>query len=177
MGTELIIAPERYGYMRLHQYLNMLVKTASADWLMWFNDDMRMLTIGWDDIITSHRHAVICPSANHLHSANIAPAWPRCWSDAVGYGSPTAHLDTYWQRVGESIGRHDRVPVEIMHDRADVTGNHDDQTYAEGRKLIGTEGMVPGFNEDEFYRRVAADAAIIREFAGIPEEGEDENPA
>lgn len=161
--VELWVAPERYGYTQLHKYLNALAEQATGEWLMWFNDDMRMLTRGWDSIITSHRPAVIWPRANHVHHANIAPAWPRAWSNATGRASPTSHMDTYWQRVGEALGRHDQVDVEIFHDRADVTGGHDDQTYAEGRKLLGSEGMIPGWDESEFQQQVTRDVAIIRD--------------
>lgn len=160
--ARLWIAPERYGYTSLHKYINALSVTAHGTWLMWFNDDMRMLTRNWDEVIREHRPAVIWPGANHVHHANIAPAWPRAWSDALGYASPSSHMDTYWQRVGEALDRHDRVPVEIFHDRADVTGGHADQTYEEGRKLLGSEGMVPDFDSGSFHRQVAVDAEIIR---------------
>jgi hypothetical protein len=161
-SAHLWVAPERYGYNNLHLYLNALAKQATGEWLMWFNDDMRMLTPGWDRVIREHRPAVIWPHANHVHHANIAPAWPKAWSDATGCASPSSHMDTYWQRVGEALGRHDPVDIEIMHDRADVTGNHDDQTYAEGRKMLGAEGMVPGFDGAAFHQQVAMDADVIR---------------
>jgi hypothetical protein len=160
---ELWMAPERYGYNQLHKYLNPLAKRAEGDWLMWWNDDMRMLTGGWDEIIRQNRPAVIWPHANHVPHTNIAPAWPRAWSDKLGYASPSSHMDTYWHYVGDRLGRHDRVPIEIKHDRADVTGNHDDQTYAEGRKLLGSEGMVPGFDLREFTAWVDNDVARLRE--------------
>lgn len=160
---ELWVAPERWGYTQLHKYLNALAEKASGTWLMWWNDDMRMLTAGWDDVIRGNRPAVIWPYANHVSHANIAPAWPRAWSLHLGYASPTSHMDTYWQRVGEQLGRHDRVPVEIMHDRADVTGNHRDQTYAEGRELLGPEGMVPEFDGTAFHECVNADASRLRD--------------
>jgi hypothetical protein len=155
-------APERYGYTGLHLYLNQLAKMAAGTWCLWFNDDMRMLTPGWDLIVRASRPAVLWPSANHCHHANIVPAWPRAWSDAMGRVSPTTHMDTYLQYLGEALGRHDRVPVEVLHDRADVTGGHDDATYAEGRKLLGSEGMVPGFDGASVRASVEADAAIIR---------------
>jgi len=153
------VAPERYGYTGLHRYLNALASRAAGEWILWWNDDMRMVTPGWDKIIRSNRPAVLWPHANHVHHANIAPAWPKAWSDAMGHVSPTTHMDTYLQRLGEALGRHDPVAVEITHDRADVTGNHDDQTYAEGRKLLGPEGMV---DEVFPYDQVARDAAVIR---------------
>jgi hypothetical protein len=30
-----------------------------------------------------------------------------------------------------------KVPIDIFHDRADITGGHDDQTFKEGRALMG----------------------------------------
>lgn len=155
-------APERWGYNRLHDYLNQLAKMASAPWCQWFNDDMRMQTRGWDTVVRGHRPAVLWPHANHVHHANIVPAWPRAWSDAMGHVSPTTHMDTYLQYLGDALGRHDKVPVEVLHDRADVTGGHDDATYAQGRKLLGSEGMAPGYDYSAVREQVAADAEVIR---------------
>lgn len=162
--ASLWVAPERYGYTRLHVYLNELAKQASGTWLMWFNDDMRMVTPGWDDVIRNHnRQAVLWPHANHVHHANIAPIWPKAWADRLGYASPTTHMDTYLQRLGEAVGRHDPVPIQITHNRPDVTGEPADTTYTEGREKLGAEGMVPGWDEYSFHHTVAMDAAIIRE--------------
>lgn len=162
-SVRLWTAPERYGYYRLHDYLNPLAKMAKGAWCLWWNDDMRMITHGWDTVIRASRPAILWPKANHVHHANIVPAWPRAWSDAMGHVSPTTHMDTYLQYLGEALGRHDRIPVEVLHDRADVTGNHDDATYAEGRKLLGPEGMAPGFDGAAVRAQVEADAAVIRQ--------------
>ncbi len=161
-ASSLWVAPERYGYLGLHHYLNALAKRARGEWLMWFNDDMKMLTENWDDVVRIHRPAVLWPRANHVHHANIAPIWPRSWSDAIGHASPTTHMDTYLQRIGEAIGRHDAVTIDIFHDRADITGNNADQTYADGRKKLGAEGMSPDWDESWFQHQVAKDAAIVR---------------
>lgn len=160
--ARLWVAPERYGYNRLHDYLNPLARMAAGTWCAWWNDDMRMLTAAWDQVITGHRPAILWPQANHVAHANIAPVWPRAWSDALGRVTPTSHMDTYLQWLGETLGRHDRIPVDIVHDRADVTGGHDDQTYAEGRRLLGSEGMVPGFDTAAIRALIEADATVIR---------------
>lgn len=161
-GVRVWTAPERYGYTGLHHYLNALAKQAEGEWLMWFNDDMRMRTGGWDVIVRAEDPAILWPSANHVHHANIAPVWPRAWSDALGHVSPVTHMDTYLQYLGEALGRHVKIPVQILHDRADVTGGHDDLTYAEGRKLLGSEGMAPEFDAVAVRGQVEADAAVIR---------------
>ena len=145
-GARLWTAPERYGYQGLHLYLNQLAKMAAGRWLMWWNDDMRMQTQGWDTIIRQSPQGVLWPAANHVQHANIVPIWPKAWSDAAGMVTPTMHMDTWLQYVAEALGLHHPVPVEVVHDRADVTGGHDDQTYAEGRKPMGPEGMSPDFH-------------------------------
>jgi hypothetical protein len=165
-GARLWVAPERFGYQRLHDYLNPLAKEARGTWCFWLNDDMVLLTDGWDEIVRRNRPAILWPHANHVHHANIAPIWPRAWSEALGHVTPTTHMDTYLQYLGEALGRHDKIPVEIIHDRADVTGGHDDQTYAEGRKLLGSEGMVPGFDGAAVRAQVEADAQVIRRLLG-----------
>jgi hypothetical protein len=138
-------APERYGYQGLHLYLNQLAKMARGRWLMWWNDDMRMQTLGWDTIIRQAPQGVLWPYANHVEHANIVPIWPKAWSDAAGMVTPTMHMDTWLQYAAEALGLHHRIPVHVVHDRADVTGGHDDQTYAEGRGPMGSEGMSGDF--------------------------------
>ena len=101
---------------------------------------------GWDPVVRQHRQhrpAALWPRADHVHHANIAPIWPKEWADAPGYASPASHMDTYLQWLGEGLGRHDKVPIEIVHDRPGVTGSHDDQTYAEGRQPL-RERRPPG---------------------------------
>jgi hypothetical protein len=144
-GCWLWVAPERYGYQGLHLYLNQLATMARGRWLMWWNDDMRMQTRGWDTIIRQSPQGVLWPYANHVQHANIVPIWPRAWSDAAGMVTPTMHMDTWLQYAADQLGCHRRIPVHVLHDRADVTGGHDDETYAEGRKLMGPEGMSPDF--------------------------------
>src|SRR5690606_8725158 len=44
-------APERFGYARLHEYVNALAHQAGGDWMLLWNDDARMRTRGWDSRI------------------------------------------------------------------------------------------------------------------------------
>ncbi len=168
-ALQLWTAPERYGYTRLHEYLNRLAEFAAGDWMMWFSDDARMLTADWDRIILAQRPAVLWPYHNHLAAGNIFPAWPRAWSEAMGYVSPTAHMDVYMEWIGDALGRHDRIPVHVLHDRVDLTGNHNDATYAEGRKLLGSEGKVPGFDEPALRTQLAGNLTLIRNLIDVQE--------
>jgi hypothetical protein len=124
-------APERYGYPRLHEYVNQLAARADGEWLMLWNDDARMLTEGWDALVEAEPDGVLWPHSNDIPTCNTFPIWPRAWTDHLGHVSLSPHCDSWIQYLGQTIGRHERVDVEILHDRADLTGGHDDQTRAE----------------------------------------------
>ena len=153
------VAGERYGYTRLHEYYNHLAEMAAGDWLLVYNDDARMLTPGWDTIITNAPPGVLKMQANHNGGGNLFPAFPAAWAKALGCVSPFPHPDVWLLKVAEILGCHYQIPVEVLHDRADVTGGHDDQTYAEGRKLLGEYGMCAPFPHDE----AAGAAEVIRQ--------------
>lgn len=151
-------APERYGYPRLHEYVNRLAEQADGDWLMLWNDDARMLTAGWDTIVSELPPGVLWPRSNDIPTCNTFPIWPRTWTDHLGHVSLSPHCDSWIQFLGQAIGRHERIDVEILHDRADLTGGHDDQTRAES--LAGYRTADYGSPAMEAAR--AADVASLR---------------
>lgn len=124
-------APSRYGYHQLHRYINALAIQASGDWLMLWNDDARIRTTGWDSIIHQQNPGVLWPHSNDVPGCNTFPIWPRAWTAALGHVSLSPHCDSWIQHLGETLGQQQRIPVGILHDRADLTGGHDDQTRAE----------------------------------------------
>jgi hypothetical protein len=161
------VAPVRYGYEHLHVYWNALAKMAHGDWLLLWNDDCRMLTGGWDDLVAAERPGVLWPYTNHrLDLGNPFPAWPASWSRLLGYVSPVMHPDTYLQGLGHALGCSRRVRVEVEHRRPDLTGAAPDATFLEGRARLGADGMVPGWDRDAVGAMAAADARTIRE-AGL----------
>jgi len=124
-------APERYGYPRLHEYVNQLARQADGEWLMLWNDDAHMLTDSWDVLVEAEPDGVLWPHSNDIPTCNTFPIWPRAWTDHLRHVSLSPHCDSWIQYLGQTIGRHERVDVDILHDRADLTGGHDDQTRAE----------------------------------------------
>lgn len=124
-------APERYGYPRLHEYVNRLAERADGDWLMLWNDDARILTPGWDAIVAVQQPGVLWPHSNDIATCNTFPIWPRTWTDRLGHVSLSPHCDSWIQYLGQALDRHERVDIEILHDRADLTGGHNDATRAE----------------------------------------------
>ena len=156
-------APERYGYPQLHRYVNALAGQADGDWLMLWNDDARILTPGWDQAIAAAPQAVLWPHSNDIPTCNTFPIWPRTWADRLGHVSLSPHCDSWIQFLGQTLGLHERVAVDILHDRADLTGGHDDQTRAES--LAGYRTADYGSPAMEAAR--AADAATLRTLLDI----------
>lgn len=156
-------APERYGYPRLHEYVNRLAEQADGDWLMLWNDDARILTAGWDTIVCGQQPGVLWPYSNDIPTCNTFPIWPRAWTDHLGHVSLSPHCDSWIQFLGQTLHRHERVAVEILHDRADLTGGHDDATRAES--LAGYRTADYGSPAMEAAR--AADVSALRAFLSI----------
>lgn len=156
--------PERYGYAQLHRYYNRLAGLARGRWLFVWNDDCLMCTRGWDAIVARQPDALLTTRANHGGpGGNFFPLWPRAWAQTVGQLAPTPNVDVWLQDVARNAGcPQRRVPVEVFHDRRDVTGGHDDQTYAEGRALMGVYANHPGYASPENLAALAAAAATVR---------------
>lgn len=169
-GVLVWTAPERYGYEGLYRYYNQLAGLATGHWLMLWNDDARMVTQGWDDIIRAQRRwGVLASRANHCGEANLFPVFPRWWTQATGHIALSPNVDVWIQEVGAMLGACDRIPVEVFHDRFDVTGNHDDQTYREGRaaqKYLNFNH--PDHDTPDGRGRRVADAMLISRRSPVP---------
>lgn len=129
--TDTIVSGPRLGYARMHEMVNALAKEASGDWLLLWNDDAVMLTHRWVIDVERHRQAVLNTRTNHGAGLVPFPLVPKSWVDALGHFSLNRHCDSWWQEIGVRLGRLDDIDVEVFHDRADLTGNNDDATFAE----------------------------------------------
>lgn len=154
------VAPERYGYFGLHHYVNHLAGVARGDWLMLWNDDALMKTEGWDDIIRSQSPSVLWLKANHDQGGNLFPAWPRSWSRRLGHVSLSPNIDVWVSEVGRRAGAEHQVPVEVFHDRPDITGSDEDETFREGRAKMG-QWNDPGYDSQESRAVRARDVKVI----------------
>jgi len=160
--VRLTVTPGRYGYRRIHDYYNELAAAASGDWLLIWNDDALMRTPGWDRVIAAQEPAVLWPLANHHRELCLFPAWPRSWTAATGHVSLCFNADTWMQEVGKQLGCLRKIPVEIFHDRDNVTGSgrFADRTAAEGTLLSDQTCSV--FRSAEMTAARQRDAEIIR---------------
>ena len=70
-------APQRYGYQRLHEYYNALAARAQGNWLFIWNDDARLVSEGWDEVIEAQAPAFLLPGHDGPPHCNPFPVWPR----------------------------------------------------------------------------------------------------
>ena len=119
------------GYTRLNEYVNSLALASDADWLMFWNDDAMMDTSGWDKQIADHTGEFKCLSVHthNDHPYSIFPIVPREWLDCLGYLSPHQISDAWLSQQSYLLDNFKRIPVWVTHDRHDLTGNNNDDTY------------------------------------------------
>lgn len=136
---------DRMGYTGLHRYSNTLAKHAPAHWHMIWNDDAVMQTQGWDSEIMQYQgqFRLLAVHTHRDHPYSIFPITPRAWYDCLGYISPHPSQDAWVSQQAYMLNIYQRIPVWVVHDRFDLTGNNQDSTYQE-RKIMEGRPHEPG---------------------------------
>jgi hypothetical protein len=122
---------EPIGYAKLHEYVNRLAARAVGNWFVFWNDDAVMKTSGWDVEIVSHT-GEFCLQAfdtHNKHPYSIFPIVPREWYELIGHFSLHQLNDAWVSQIAWMLDIVKPIPVEVLHDRADLTGNNRDATY------------------------------------------------
>lgn len=148
-ATTKVFETERFGYLRLYKYVNFLGEQASGDWIMFWNDDALMLTENWDLEIYKHNDwfgLLRMPCVTMDHPFALFPIIPREWISYFGRISPVNHSDWWIYNVTGPVGRIRNIPVQVYHDRADVTGGNNDETFKE--QSYDADGKDPTNPED-----------------------------
>lgn len=123
---------DRLGYKNLHQYMNTLWGQASGEWLMLWNDDAVMESKGWDTEIGKHDDDFALlkfNQVNHPHPYALFPVIPTDWCRLIGNFSLNAQNDAWLNLIAKPLGIIKDIPVNVVHDRFDLTGNNDDEIF------------------------------------------------
>lgn len=163
--VRLWVAPERFGYAQIHRYYNALATMARGRWCLLWNDDATMLTDGWDTVIMAQAPAVLALASN-LPGGNFFPAWPRAWTEHLGHVSMSPNVDVWISEVGRRVAAERLIPVQVHHDRADLTGGHQDTTYQEGRAVMGNYINHPSHDSPDGREARIRDAITLRSLLG-----------
>lgn len=155
------------GYENLHVYVNTLAGNASGDWLFFWNDDGVMVTEGWDDVIRSHtgQFKLLAPKDNHNgHPYAIFPIVPRDWFMLIDHLSQNAQNDAWLSHIAYMLGIFERIDVEFVHDRADITGNNNDSTFQNRKYMEGNPSDPKDFGHPGMQQARVATAYKIAWF-------------
>ncbi len=130
---------EPLGYIRLNEYVNELARNSDARWLVFWNDDAVMETQDWDKEIMKWdgQFKLLAFRTHNLHPYSIFPIVPRKWLDLLGYLSPHQISDAWLSQQAYMLDIMERIPVEVLHDRHDLTGNNKDETFLKRPMLEG----------------------------------------
>jgi hypothetical protein len=142
---------DRMGYVRLNRYYNELAPHASAEWLIVWNDDAAMETQGWDSVIMQHsgEFKLLAFHTHRDHPYSIFPILPRKWYELTGYISPHPSQDAWLSQQAYMLDIWERIPVDVTHDRFDLTGNNQDSTFQERQILEGNPSDPRDFHSTE----------------------------
>jgi hypothetical protein len=122
---------EPLGYTKLHEYVNRLAAKATGDWFVFWNDDAVMESSGWDTEIASHT-GEFCLQAfdtHNRHPYSIFPIVPCEWYELLGHLSLHQLNDAWVSQIAWMLDIVKPIPIKVLHDRADLTGNNLDATY------------------------------------------------
>ena len=139
---------EPIGYVKLHEYVNQLASKATGDWFVFWNDDAVMQTQGWDTEIVSHT-GTFCLQAfetHNKHPYSIFPIVPKKWYELIGHLSKHQLNDAWLSQIAWMLDIVVRIPVEVKHDRYDLTGNNNDKTYKSRIIYEGNQNNPKDFN-------------------------------
>ncbi len=123
---------DRLGYKNLHQYMNTLWAQASGEWLMLWNDDALMETKDWDLEIGKFDNEFALlkfNQVNHKHPYALFPVIPTDWCRLIGNYSLNSQNDAWLNLIAQPLGIVKNIPVDVVHDRFDLTGNNDDEIF------------------------------------------------
>ena len=128
-----------YGYAKLNIYANALAALSVGRWLMLWNDDALMQTQSWDTAVNNydaHPMPLLRMPVEHMsHPFALFPIVKRTWFEVVGTFSAYGHIDRFIYNVQSNIDWNRKnlwivdVPVTVLHDRYDITGNNNDETF------------------------------------------------
>jgi hypothetical protein len=163
-----IVTFKPIGYAYLHHYVNTLASASTGDWLFFWNDDAIMDTVGWDNMIRRYdgEFKLLAPTDNHNgHPYAIFPIVPRDWLVLIGNLSDNAQNDAWLSQIAYMLDIFERIhDLKVTHDRADITGNNNDETFKARVYKEGNPSDPEDFNHPDMFRRRVSSAAKIAWF-------------
>jgi len=129
--NQTVITFKPMGYENIHKYNNTLALYSQGKWLMFFNDDALMKTYNWDVKIMDRgsNFRVLRVREQTSHPYAIFPIFLKDWFILLDHISLHGQNDAWISEIAYSLDIMRNIDIEIVHDRADITGNNNDETF------------------------------------------------
>lgn len=165
-GTYTVLGFDPVGYERLNVYVNTLADHGTGDWLVFWNDDAVMKSQHWDTAIKRHtgRFCLQAFDTHKLHPYSIFPIVPKEWRDIVGHLSGHQLNDAWLSQIAWMLDIMVRIDIKVEHDRADLTGNNNDETFKKRRIYEGNPSDPRDFNYVSYRTQRFAEATKISQW-------------
>ena len=156
-------AVKRLGYKKLNEYLNFLGNKSNGHYIMFWNDDAIMETESWDKEIDQYRDKfrVLRMPDQSKHPYSLFPIVPRKWMSLLGTISPQAMSDAWISQIAYLCNIMVNIPVSVIHDRFDLTGNNNDETYRNRTQTDGNREDPMDLNSKQMVLKRYTDCAKI----------------
>ena len=127
LNGKLLVGPRGRGYLDMHEWVNEMAREAQGDWLFLWNDDARIATPAWDQILLHaaigndcpwHGVKDICmlvaPTVGRPDAAEFAFV-RRKITEVLGHYSLNPHNDNWIYSVVCFVHAAFRTAVEVRH--------------------------------------------------------------
>jgi hypothetical protein len=163
--NQIILKFKRLGYENLHIYNNSLCSYAQGTWIMFFNDDAIMSTKGWDEIIEANKtFNVLRIKEQTNHPYSIFPIFPWDWFRCLDHISLHGQNDAWVSEIAYMLNIMKDIDVEVIHDRADITGNNNDSVFQERVYKEGSPDKEGDLHHKDMVQKRFADAEKLAWF-------------
>ena len=154
---------KRLGYKKLNEYLNFLGNKSNGHYMMFWNDDAIMETEAWDKEIDQYRDKfrILRMPDQSQHPYSLFPIFPRKWMSLLGTISPQAMSDAWISQIAYLCNIMVNIPVSVIHDRFDLTGNNNDETYRNRPQTDGNREDPMDLNSEQMVLKRYTDCAKI----------------
>jgi len=150
----------------LNTYYNSMAQGISTDWFFVWNDDAIMETSGWDQVIQQYtgQFKLLKVHTHAEHPYSIFPIVPAKWFELLGYFSRHQMIDAELSQNAYMLDIMEIVDITVTHDRADLTGNNQDETHAVRVRFEGNPADPRDFHNKKMFDQRLLDTNIIYEY-------------
>lgn len=154
------------GYNQLHLYINFLSKKAQGYWLFFINDDSVMKTPDWDQVIKQYPRvmSLLRAETNQQHPYALFPIIPKTWIEITGGFSQHQLNDAWVSQIAWMLDIVETIPVDIVHERFDLTGENHDATFKNRPVFEGNPQDPRDFNHKTKNRQRLDETAKLAEY-------------